>query len=62
VGFGVRSAKQAEAIAEIADGVVVGTALVTAVANSLSKAGKATAKTTRAVHSLVGEIASGLRS
>ena len=35
VGFGVKSAEQAEAIAEAADGVVVGTAIVNAIANCL---------------------------
>ncbi|MBM3520150.1 MAG: tryptophan synthase subunit alpha, partial [Alphaproteobacteria bacterium] len=39
VGFGVRNASQARAIAKDADGVVVGSALVNAVRDSLSKAG-----------------------
>ena len=42
VGFGVRTADHARAIAEGADGVVVGTALVEAVAQSLDAQGKAT--------------------
>jgi tryptophan synthase alpha chain len=62
VGFGVKTAAQARTIARDADGVVVGSALVSAVANSLTKSGKATAKTSKAVHSLVSEIASGLRT
>ena len=62
VGFGVKSAGQARAIAKSADGVVVGSALVSAVGNSLTKAGKPTSKTVKAVHSLVSEIASGVRS
>ena len=37
VGFGVRTAKQARAIAAGADGVVVGSALVDAVKDSLDK-------------------------
>jgi tryptophan synthase alpha chain len=61
VGFGVKSAEQARTIAKDADGVVVGSALVTAVANSLDKKGKATAKTPKAVHSLVASIAEGVR-
>lgn len=61
VGFGVKSADQARTIAKDADGVVVGSALVSAVANSLDKKGKATSKTTKAVHKLVSEIAAGLR-
>jgi tryptophan synthase alpha chain len=61
VGFGVKSAEQARTIAKDADGVVVGSALVSAIANSLTKAGKPTAKTPRAVHALVSEIAQGVR-
>lgn len=62
VGFGVRTAEQARAIAKDADGVVVGSALVSAVANSLDKKGKATAKTAKAVHALVAQIAEGVRA
>ena len=62
VGFGVKTAEQARAIAKDADGVVVGSALVSAVEKSLTKAGKATSKTPKAVHALVSEIARGVRS
>jgi len=62
VGFGVRTAKQARAIAEGAEGVVVGSALVDAIKESLDKKGKATAKTVKAVTSLVSELAKGVRS
>ena len=62
VGFGVKTAEQARAIAKDADGVVVGSALVNAVEKSLTKAGKATSKTAKAVHALVSEIAQGVRS
>ena len=62
VGFGVKTAEQARAIAKSADGVVVGSALVSAIGRSLTKAGKPTSKTVKAVHSLVSEIASGVRS
>ncbi len=61
VGFGVKTAEQARTIAKDADGVVVGSALVSAIANSLDKNGKATAKTPKAVHKLVSEIAAGVR-
>jgi tryptophan synthase alpha chain len=61
VGFGVRTAKQARAIAEGAEGVVVGSALVDAIKESLDKSGKATAKTVKAVTSLVAELAKGVR-
>jgi tryptophan synthase alpha chain len=61
VGFGVKTAEQARTIAKTADGVVVGSALVSAVETSLTKQGKATAKTPSAVHKIVAEIAKGLR-
>ncbi len=61
VGFGVKTADQARAIAEDADGVVVGSALVSAVAATLDKKGRATKKTPKAVHKLVAEIAAGVR-
>lgn len=62
VGFGVKTAEQARTIAKDADGVVVGSALVSAIANSLDKKGRATAKTPKAVHKLVSEIAKGVRN
>lgn len=61
VGFGVRSAAQAAEIGRNADGVVVGTALVAALAASLED-GRATAGTVRAVTDLVAELASGVRT
>src|SRR5471032_1624058 len=61
VGFGVRTAKQARAIAAGAEGVVVGSALVNAVKDSLDKKGKATSRTVRAVTTLVAELAKGVR-
>jgi tryptophan synthase alpha chain len=62
VGFGVKTAEQARVIAKDADGVVVGSALVSAIEKSLNKQGKATAKTPSAVHKLVAEIAKGVRT
>ena len=62
VGFGVRTAKQARAIAAGAEGVVVGSALVNAVKDSLDKKGKATARTVKAVTRLVAELASGVHA
>jgi tryptophan synthase alpha chain len=61
VGFGVKSANQAEAIARGADAVVVGSALVNAIAGSLTKDGKATPETTSAVMALTAELAEGVR-
>lgn len=62
VGFGVKTAADAAAIARGADGVVVGSALVERVRLSLDGEGKATEKTVSAVTSLVAELAAGIRS
>lgn len=62
VGFGVRTADHARAIAEGSDGVVVGSALVDAVRTSLDADGKATAKTVPAVTDLVMQLAGGVRA
>jgi tryptophan synthase alpha chain len=62
VGFGVKTAEQARAIAEGADGVVVGSALVDAMFKSLDKTGKAGAGTVNAVTQLVSALAQGVRS
>lgn len=62
VGFGVRDAATAREIGRGADGVVVGSALVSAVAGSLDAEGRATAKTVGAVRALVEDLASGVRS
>lgn len=62
VGFGVRTAKQVREIAGGAEAVVVGSALVNAVAQSLDKKGRATARTVKAVTSLVSKLSRGVRS
>jgi tryptophan synthase alpha chain len=62
VGFGVRTAKHARAIAAGAEAVVVGSALVGAVKDSLDRNGKATTRTVKAVTKLVAELAGGVRS
>jgi tryptophan synthase alpha chain len=62
VGFGVKNAKSACAIAEGADGVVVGSALVEALRLSLGKNGKARPGTVKAVAGLVRQLARGVRS
>jgi tryptophan synthase alpha chain len=61
VGFGVKTAAHARAIAKDADGVVVGSALVDALRASLDKNNKATRKTVKAVTSLVSVLADGVR-
>jgi tryptophan synthase alpha chain len=62
VGFGVRTADQARAIAENADGVVVGSALVDALRGSLDKNGKAGSGTVKAVTDLVSALAKGVKA
>jgi tryptophan synthase alpha chain len=62
VGFGVRAAGQARAIAESADAVVVGSALVDSLRASLDEQGRATPGTVKAVTELVASLAQGVRS
>ncbi|MBI3705175.1 MAG: tryptophan synthase subunit alpha [Rhizobiales bacterium] len=62
VGFGVRTAEQARAIAQCADAVVVGSALVDALGKSLDSGGKAGPGTVKAVTDLVAELAAGVRA
>ena len=61
VGFGVKSAANAAAIAAHADGVVVGSAIVEALRGSLDADGKPTPRTVAAVRDLVTDIAQGVR-
>ncbi len=60
VGFGVKTAEHARAIAEGADGVVVGSVLVDAVKDSLDASGKATPRTVKAVTDLVAQLSAGV--
>ncbi len=62
VGFGVKTPEQAAAIGRNADAVVVGSALVSAVAASLDAASQATPRTVGAVTELVGALAQGVRA
>src|SRR5918997_3003728 len=62
VGFGVKTGAHAAAIAKGADGVVVGSALVSAVQQSLDGEGRATSRTVEAVTTLVRDLAEGVRS
>jgi tryptophan synthase alpha chain len=61
VGFGVRTAETAAAIARGADAVVVGSALVDALRKSLDANNKPTAGSVAAVTDLVTELAAGVR-
>ena len=61
VGFGVKTEGQVSAMAGIAEGVVVGSALVTAIAQSLDAEGNATRATKPQVLGLVERLAAVLR-
>ncbi|MBT3369852.1 MAG: tryptophan synthase subunit alpha [Rhodospirillaceae bacterium] len=62
VGFGIRTPEQAKGIASVADGVVVGTAFIDVLRDSLDAAGKATATTVDAVLDLSRDLAAGVAS
>jgi tryptophan synthase alpha chain len=62
VGFGVRTPEQVSEIAAGSDGVVVGTALVNAIAESLDASGRSTGKTVPAVLNLVRSLSAPLRA
>jgi tryptophan synthase alpha chain len=62
VGFGVKNAASAAAIAAHADAVVVGSAIVETLRASLDSHGKATPKSVEGVVRLVADIAKGVRS
>lgn len=61
VGFGIRTPDAARAIAENANGAVVGTALVDALRGTLDAEDRATPKTVGAVADLVSALAQGVR-
>ncbi len=62
VGFGVRTAQQAADIGKGADGVVVGSALVSVILDNLNEQGNPKSGTAKAVHDLVSDLASGVQS
>jgi tryptophan synthase alpha chain len=61
VGFGVRTPEQARTLADCADGVVVGSALVETIRTTLGNDGRAGPDTISAVHRIVHSLAAGLR-
>jgi tryptophan synthase alpha chain len=61
VGFGVKTEGQVGEIARLAEGVVVGSAIVSAIAESLDREGSATRATEPQVLGLVERLASALR-
>jgi tryptophan synthase alpha chain len=62
VGFGVKTAEQAKVIGSAADGVVVGTAIVNAVANTINPDGSLVADPAEAVATMVQGLSSGVRA
>jgi len=61
VGFGIKTAEQAAAVAREADAAVVGSALVQRIADNLESTGKAKPAAKDAVLSLVRDLAAGVR-
>ena len=62
IGFGVKTAEQARVIGASADGVVVGTAIVNAVAGVLGPRGEIIADPAQAVAMLVSGLSQGVRA
>ena len=62
VGFGVKTAEHARLIGAAADGVVVGTAIVNQIANTLDAQGRASADTVESVATMVRGLAAGVRA
>jgi len=62
VGFGVKTADHARLIGATADGVVVGSAIISQVASSLTADGKASSTTVSGVVSLVKSLSEGVRT
>ena len=61
VGFGIKTADQAAAIAKVADAAVVGSALVNRVGAHVNDSGKASPKAVEDTLALVRELAAGVR-
>jgi tryptophan synthase alpha chain len=62
VGFGIKTAAQAGAVAAVADAAVVGSAIVEVIPRNLDATGKPTPALVPAVHALVAELAEGVRA
>jgi tryptophan synthase alpha chain len=61
VGFGIKTPDQAAEVARVADAAVVGSAIISAIGDSLNDAGAATLQTVEAAHSLVRALSAGVR-
>jgi len=62
VGFGVKTPEQAREMGKLADGVVVGSALVNMIADNLDETGSHNAMMKDELFSLVGRLADGVRN
>jgi tryptophan synthase alpha chain len=60
-GFGVKTPAQVREVAKVADAVVVGSAIVETLAESLDAAGQARAETPKTVLGFVSELATGVK-
>jgi tryptophan synthase alpha chain len=61
VGFGIKTAPQAAAVARVADAAVVGSAIIERIAANLDQSNGARPGLVAAVHGLVAELAAGVR-
>lgn len=61
VGFGIKTPQQAADVAKVADGAIVGTAVVNAIKSSLDEDGGATDRTVSATLDFVKTLADGVR-
>jgi len=62
VGFGIKTPEQAGEVARVADAAVVGSAIITAIENSLDDSGARTVQTVDAALSLVRDLSIGVRN
>ena len=62
IGFGIKTSEQAKAMAQVADGIVVGSVLVDQIAMNVSADGKANEGCVEAVLALASELAKGVHS
>ena len=61
VGFGIKTPKQVGEVARVADAAVVGSAIISAIEDSLDDTGAMTASTVEAALSLVRDLSAGVR-
>lgn len=62
VGFGIKTPEQANAVANVTDGIVVGSALVDIVKENVDENGEPRSGLTGSVHALVGELSRAIRN